>query len=137
LVAIVAVAMAENGRIPIDNPATQLELTMVRQAMVLEYSARHLALIEWAAALKLLLWMTLIATIFMPFGMAAPESGPLVWLLALPVWGLKMGVLATVLVLFESAVAGLRVFRVPEFLGVAILLGLLAVVFLFLSQGFV
>ena len=137
LVAIVVVAIVENGRIPIDNPATQLELTMVREAMALEYSARHLALIEWAAALKLLLWMTLIATIFVPFGMAVPESGPLVWLLALPVWAMKVGVLASVLVLFESAIARMRVFRVPEFLGVAVLLGLLAAVFVFVSQGFV
>jgi formate hydrogenlyase subunit 4 len=137
LLAIVVVAMAENGRVPIGNPATQLELTMVRQAMVLEYSARHLALLEWAAALKLLLWMTLIVTIFVPFGMAAPESGPLVWLLALPIWALKISVLATVLALFESVIARMRVFRVPEFLGVAVLLGLLAAVFLFVSQGFV
>jgi len=137
LLAIVVVAMAENGRVPIGNPATQLELTMVRQAMVLEYSARHLALLEWAAAVKLLLWMTLIVTIFVPFGMAVPESGPLVWLLALPIWALKVGMLATVLALFESAIAGMRVFRVPEFLGVAVLLGLLAAVFLFVSQGFV
>ena len=135
LVAIMVVAIAENGRIPVDNPATQLELTMVREAMALEYSARHLALIEWAAALKLLLWMTLIATIFVPFGMAAPESGPLVWLLALPVWAMKVGVMASVLVLFESAITRMRVFRVPEFLGVAVLLGLLAVVFAFVSQG--
>ncbi len=136
LVSILAVAIAENGRIPVDNPATHLELTMVHEAMVLEYSARHLALIEWTAALKLLLWMTLIAAVFVPFGTASPESGPLVWLLALPAWGLKVGVLAGGLALFETALAKMRVFRVPEFLGVALLLGLLAAVFLFLSQGF-
>jgi formate hydrogenlyase subunit 4 len=136
-IGFVIVAIAENARIPVDNPATHLELTMVHEAMVLEYSARHLALIEWTAALKLLLWMTLIVTIFVPFGMAAPESGPLIWVLALPIWALKVGVLATILALFESAIAGLRVFRVPEFLGVAVLLGLLAAVFLFVSQGFV
>jgi formate hydrogenlyase subunit 4 len=137
LVAIVAVATAETGRLPTDNPATHLELTMVHEAMVLEYSGRHLALIEWAAALKLLLWMTLIASIFVPFGAATPESGLLAWLLALPAWLLKIGVLAGALVLFETAIAKMRVFRVPEFLGVAVLLGLLAVVFLFVSQGFV
>ena len=136
LVAIVLVAIAENGRIPVDNPATHLELTMVHEAMVLEYSGRHLALIEWGAALKLLLWMTLIATIFVPFGMAGTSSGPFGWALALPLWALKVGVLATALGLFETASAKLRVFRVPEFLGVALLLGLLAVVFLFISQGF-
>ena len=137
LVAIVAVAIAENGRSPVDNPTAQLELTMVREAITLEYSARHLALIEWTAALKLLLWMTLIATLFVPFGIATPESGPLVWLLALPIWGVKLGILAAVLALFESTIAEMRVFRVPEFLGGAVLLGLLAVIFLFLSQGFV
>ncbi len=136
LVAILAVAIAENGRIPVDNPATHLELTMVHEAMVLEYSARHLALIEWTAALKLLLWMTLIAAIFVPFGAATPDSGPLVWLLAPPAWVLKVGVLAGGLAVFETALAKMRVFRVPEFLGVALLLGLLAAVFLFLSQGF-
>jgi formate hydrogenlyase subunit 4 len=137
LVAILAVAIAENGRIPVDNPATHLELTMVHEAMVLEYSARHLALIDWAAALKLLLWMTLIVAIFAPFGTADAESGLLVWLLAVPAWGLKVGVLAAVLAAFESATAKMRVFRVPEFLGVALLLGVLAAVFLFVSQGFV
>ncbi len=135
LVAMVVVAIADNSRIPIDNPATQLELTMVREAMALEYSARHLALTEWAAALKLLLWMTLIATIFVPFGMAAPESGPLVWLLALPVWAIKVGVMASLLVLLESAIARMRQFRVPEFLGEAVLLGFLAAVFVLISQG--
>jgi formate hydrogenlyase subunit 4 len=137
LVAIVLVAIAEGGRAPIDNAATRAEPAMVREAMVLEYSARHLALLEWAAALKLLLWLSLIATIFVPFGMATPQSGPLVWLLAPAVWALKVAALATVLSLFESAIAGMRVLRVPEFLGVAVLLGLLAVVFLFVSQGFV
>ena len=135
LVAIVAVAIAETGRIPVDNPATHLELTMVHEAMVLEYSGRHLALIEWAAALRLLLWMTLIAAIFAPFGIATPQSGPLGWLLAVPLWMAKVGVTATVLALFESAIAKMRVFRVPEFLGIAVLLGLLAAVFLFVSQG--
>ena len=135
LVAIVAVAIAETGRIPVDNPATHLELTMVHEAMVLEYSGRHLALIEWAAALRLLLWMTLIAAIFAPFGIATPQSGPLGWLLAVPLWMAKVGVTATVLALFESAIAKMRVFRVPEFLGIALLLGLLAAVFLFVSQG--
>jgi formate hydrogenlyase subunit 4 len=136
LVAILAIAIAENGRIPIDNPATHLELTMVHEAMVLEYSGRHLALIEWTAALKLLVWMTLIGTVFMPFTMATPASGPLGWLLALPQWAAKVGVLAVGLCLFETALAKMRVFRVPEFIGVALLLGLLAAVFLFVSQGF-
>jgi formate hydrogenlyase subunit 4 len=136
LVAILAIGIAENGRIPIDNPATHLELTMVHEAMVLEYSGRHLALIEWTAALKLLLWMTLIGTVFFPFGMASPASGPFGWLFALPLWAAKVGLLAVALCLFETTIAKMRVFRVPEFIGVALLLGLLAAVFLFVSQGF-
>ncbi len=135
LVAIVAVAIAETGRVPVDNPATHLELTMVHEAMVLEYSGRHLALIEWTAALRLLLWMNLIAAIFAPMGIATPLSGPLGWLLAVPLWVGKVGVLAAALALLETSIAKMRVFRVPEFLGIAVLLGLLAAVFLFVSQG--
>ncbi len=136
LIAIIAVAIAENGRIPIDNPATHLELTMVHEAMVLEYSGRHLALIELGVALKLLVWMTLIATIFAPYGAAPAGASPLFWLLGLATWVAKVGVLATALGLFETAIAKMRVFRVPDFLRVALLLGLLAAVFLFVSQGF-
>ncbi|CAH2600959.1 Formate hydrogenlyase subunit 4 [Rhodovastum atsumiense] len=136
LVATIAIAIAETGRIPVDNPATHLELTMVHEAMVLEYSGRHLALIEWGAALKLLLWISLISVIFVPFGTATLDSGPITWLLALPLWTLKVVLLAVALALFETAMAKMRIFRVPEFLGVALLLGLLAAVFLFVSQGF-
>lgn len=136
LIAIMLVAIAENGRIPVDNPATHLELTMVHEAMVLEYSGRDLALIEWGVALKLLLWLTLIPTIFVPFGTAAPGASPLAWVPGLVAWAIKVGVLATALCVFETAIAKMRVFRVPEFLGFALLLGLLAAVFLFVSQGF-
>ena len=75
LIALLLVAVAENGRIPVDNPATHLELTMVHEAMILEYSGRHLALIEWAAALKLTMYLSLIACIFFPWGIATPGSG--------------------------------------------------------------
>ena len=71
LIALIMVAIAENARIPVDNPATHLELTMVHEAMVLEYSGRHLALIELAASLKLLLYVSLIACLFVPWGLAA------------------------------------------------------------------
>ena len=135
-VALVAVALAETGRIPIDDPAARPELTMVHQAMVLEYSGRDLALIDGAAMLKLLLWFTLIGTIFVPFGVAPAGAGPLAWLVGLICWALKMGVLAVALAVIETALARMRVFRVPEFLGIALLLGLLATVFLFVSQGF-
>ena len=136
MIAIVTIAIAENGRIPVDNPATHLELTMVHEAMVLEYSGRHLALIEWGAALRLLLWLTLIGTIFAPFGSGLADGWPPGWLPGLVAWAAKVGVLALGLALFESSIAKMRVFRVPEFLGIALLLGLLAVLFLFVSQGF-
>ena len=134
LVAAIAVALAENGRIPVDNPATHLEVTMVHEAMTLEHSGRDLALIEGGAALKLLLWLNLIVIVFLPFGVASPGD-PVRWLLAIPIWGFKILVLGAALALFETTMAKLRVFRVPEFIGVAVLLGLLAAVFLFVSQG--
>jgi formate hydrogenlyase subunit 4 len=136
LIATIVVALAENGRIPVDNPATHLELTMVHEAMVLEYSGRDLALIEWGTALKLLLSMTLIATVFLPFGLALPGAGPVQWAFGLAAWGIKILVLASALALLETVIAKMRIFRVPEFLGIAVLLGLLAAVFLFVSQGF-
>ncbi|MDE2199152.1 MAG: NADH-quinone oxidoreductase subunit H [Rhodospirillales bacterium] len=135
LVAMLAAALVENGRMPADNPATHLELTMVHEAMVLEYSARHLALIEYGASLRLLVWLSLLAAIFAPFG-AAPAAAPLLWAFGLFAWIGKIGGLTLALALFEGAIAKMRVFRVPEFLGVAVLLAVLAVVFLFVSQGF-
>jgi formate hydrogenlyase subunit 4 len=132
-VAILAVAIVENGRIPSDNPATHLEVTMVHEAMVLEYSGRHLALIEYGAALRLLVWLSLISVIFAPMTAATTLAW---WLPGILLWLAKVGVLAASLAMFESTVAKMRVFRVPEFLGIALLLGLLAAVFLFLSQGF-
>ena len=109
---------------------------MVHEAMVLEYSGRHLALIELGVAVKLLLWLTLIGTIFAPFSLADAAGQPLLWLVGLFAWAAKMLLLACGLAAFETSIAKMRVFRVPEFLGVALLLGLLAVVFLFVSQGF-
>jgi formate hydrogenlyase subunit 4 len=103
--------------------------------MLLEYGGRPLALIEGTAALKLLIWFSLIATIFVPFGLATPTAAPLVWALALPVWILKLVAMALAMAGLEVSIAKMRIFRVPEFLGVALLLGLLAAVFLFVSQG--
>lgn len=136
LIAMGAIAIAENGRIPVDNPATHLELTMVHEAMVLEYSAWQLGLIEFAAALKLTLWLTLIGTMFLPVGLPDAGGSPLLWPVGLAMWLGKLLALAIGLAAFETSVAKMRVFRVPEFLGVALLLALLAVVFLFVSQGF-
>ncbi len=136
LVAILAVAIAECGRMPSDNPATHLELTMVHEAMALDYAGADLALIEWSGAIRLLLWMSLIAAIFAPFGIAPAGGSPLEWVPGLVAWAAKVLLLATGLAVLESLIARMRLFQVPEFLGVAILLGLLAVIFLFISQGF-
>ncbi|HEY4252316.1 MAG TPA: NADH-quinone oxidoreductase subunit H [Roseomonas sp.] len=135
LLVMLAVAVAENGRIPVDNPATHLELTMVHEAMLLEASGRHLALWEYQAALRLTLWLALIGAVFLPFGLAAPGTGPIAWVLGFVAFVAKMGGLALALAVFESVIAKMRVFRVPEFLGAALLLGLLAAILLFVSTG--
>lgn len=135
LVALLAVAIAENARIPVDNPATHLELTMVHEAMILEASGRHLALWDYAAQLRLLLWLALLAAVFLPLGQAPAGSAPHLWVVGLLAWAVKMGGLALGLAAFESAIAKMRVFRVPEFLGAALLLGLLGAVLLFVSTG--
>ncbi len=134
-VAMLAVAVAENARIPVDNPATHLELTMVHEAMLLEASGRHLAIWEFQAGLKLTLWLALIAALFVPFGAAAPAAGPIAWVVGLLTWLVKMAALCFALAAFESAIAKMRVFRVPEFLGAALLLALLAAALLFVSTG--
>jgi len=136
LVALIIVAIAENARIPVDNPATHLELTMVHEAMVLEYSGRHLALIELAAALKLLLYVSLIACIFVPWGIAAGEGGLAAYAIGTAAYLGKLAVGGFLLVVFETSIAKMRVFRVPEFLGAALMLGLLATLLLFVSRSF-
>jgi formate hydrogenlyase subunit 4 len=133
LIALLAVAMAENARIPVDNPATHLELTMVHEAMILEASGRHLALWEAAAAFRLTLWLALLAAVFLPFGTAPAGFAPLGWVAGLLAWVGKVAVLCLALAAFESAIAKMRVFRVPEFLGVALLVGVLGAILLFVS----
>jgi formate hydrogenlyase subunit 4 len=135
LVALIGVAVAENARIPVDNPATHLELTMVHEAMILEASGRHLALWEYQAALRLTLWLALLAAVFLPGGQAPPGAGPLAWAAGLAAWAAKMAALGFALAVFESSIAKMRVFRVPEFLGAALLLGLLGAIYLFVSTG--
>jgi formate hydrogenlyase subunit 4 len=129
------VAIAENGRIPIDNPATHLELTMIHEAMVLEYSGRHLALMEAAAMVRLLLFMSIIASLFFPWGIAFVDSGPMAVGLGLAAWLAKVTLLAVLLGFFESLVAKMRVFQIADFLGGALLLALLATIFLYVSEA--
>jgi formate hydrogenlyase subunit 4 len=134
LVALIIVSLGENARIPVDNPATHLELTMVHEAMILEYSGRHLAVIEVAAAVKLLLYLSLIACVFTPWGTAVAGAGVLLSVIGLVAYAIKLTVLAFLLVLFETAIAKMRVFRVPDFLGIALMLGLLGTILLFVSK---
>ncbi|WP_072387272.1 NADH-quinone oxidoreductase subunit H [Hyphomicrobium sp. CS1BSMeth3] len=136
LVALVIVALAENARIPVDNPATHLELTMVHEAMVLEYSGRHLAVIELAAALKLLLYVSLVGCIFFPWGIASGEPSPAAYALGAVTYLAKLAAGGFLLVAFETSIAKMRVFRVPEFLGAALMLGLLGTLLLFVSRTF-
>jgi len=124
LAALVMVAIAETGRIPVDNPATHLELTMVHEAMILEYSGRYLALIEWANQIKLLLFATLLLNLFFPWGMALNADLPDM-LIAAGAWVGKLLVLFVLLALFETWMAKMRIFRVPEYLGLAFLLAIL------------
>ncbi|ABS65426.1 respiratory-chain NADH dehydrogenase, subunit 1 [Xanthobacter versatilis] len=133
LVALLMVAVAENGRIPVDNPSTHLELTMVHEAMVLEYSGRHLALIELAAQLKLLLFLSLVACVFVPWGLAPVGAGVAGMVLGMATYAGKLAVGALLLAVFETSIAKMRVFRVPDFLGAALMLGLLGTLLLFVS----
>ncbi|MGA2966653.1 MAG: NADH-quinone oxidoreductase subunit H [Terriglobales bacterium] len=127
-VALALVAIAETGRIPVDNPTTHLELTMIHEAMVLEYSGPSLALIEWASAIKLTVVMALMIALFVPWGMASSLSALAIAVAALALF-LKIAALVLALALVESSVAKLRMYLVPDFLGVASALAILAVVF--------
>jgi formate hydrogenlyase subunit 4 len=134
LIALLMVAIAENARVPVDNPATHLELTMVHEAMILEYSGRHLAMMEAAAMLKLLLYVSLIACIFLPFGMARDEA-PAALAAGLVTYVAKLAAGGVLLAVFETSLAKMRVFRVSEFLAAALLFGLLAMILLYVTKG--
>lgn len=135
LVALTMVAIAENARIPVDNPATHLELTMVHEAMILEYSGRHLAVIELAAMIKLLLYVSLIGCLFLPWGIASVSASLPAYVAGVAAYGAKLALLGFLLSLFETSIAKMRVFRVPEFLGAALMLGLLGTLLLFVSRS--
>jgi len=124
--ALFIIMLAETGRLPVDNPATHLELTMIHEAMLLEYSGRYLALLEWASAMKFFIFQALLANLFVPWGVAVSLS-PRALLVALGALLLKLLVLAGGIALLETRLAKLRLFRVPELLSVSFLLALLAI----------
>jgi len=135
LIGTVIVTIAENGRIPVDNPATHLELTMVHEAMILEYSGRHLAVIEMAAALKLLLYVSLIGCVFFPFGLAPHDGGISSFAVGALAYVAKLATAGFLLAFFEVSIAKMRVFRVPDFLGAALMLGLLGALLVFVTRS--
>jgi formate hydrogenlyase subunit 4 len=134
LLAFVLITLAETGRIPVDNPATHLELTMIHEGMILEYSGRHLALLEWASMMKLFLFMTLGIAAFTPWGIAMPDQGEGGIPVALLVLAGKLGVSGVVLVLIETGLAKMRLFRLTEFLGSAFLLATLGMLSHFILE---
>ena len=127
------VMLAETGRLPVDNPATHLELTMIHEAMVLEYSGRYLALVEWASAMKLFLFMTLLGNLFVPWGVPA-RVAPAAVVVGTVALAAKLAVLSIALAITETAVAKLRLFRVPELLAGSFALALLSVMAVFLVR---
>jgi formate hydrogenlyase subunit 4 len=133
-VAFLMVLLAENARIPVDNPTTHLELTMLHEAQILEYSARHLALVEWAAAIKLVAYMTIGFALFVPWGIAeAGDWGAIP--AALAVLAVKLAVAAAGLAFIETLLAKMRIFLVAEFLSTAFLLAVLGMLTHFLVRG--
>lgn len=133
-VAFTMVSLAENARIPIDNPATHLELTMIHEALVLEYSGRHLALIEWAASLKLFAYSCIGLALFFPWGIAEAQA-PLELLFALPMLVVKLAIGGMSLAALETVSAKMRIFRVPEFLATAFLLAVIGLLVHILLGG--
>jgi formate hydrogenlyase subunit 4 len=131
--ALFIVTLAETGRLPVDNPATHLELTMIHEAMILEYSGRYLALIEWAAWLKLFIFFALLANLFVPWGLATTLT-PAALAIALVTFIVKLALLGVVVAVVETRIAKLRLFRVPELLGLSFVLALLAVTSSFLLK---
>jgi formate hydrogenlyase subunit 4 len=130
-VAFTMVSLAENARVPVDNPTTHLELTMIHEALLLEYSGRHLALMEWAASLKLFAYSCIGLALFFPWGIAE-ASQPLAMLLSLPLLILKLAIGGVFLAVIEIASAKMRIFRVPEFLTTAFLLAVIGMLVHFL-----
>lgn len=133
-VAFTMVSLAENARVPVDNPSTHLELTMIHEALILEYSGRHLALIEWASSLKLFAYSCIGLALFFPWGVAQAQA-PLEMLLALPALAIKLAIGGAALALLETLNAKMRIFRVPEFLAAAFLLAVIGMLVHLLLGG--
>jgi formate hydrogenlyase subunit 4 len=133
ILAFVLIALAETGRIPVDNPATHLELTMIHEAMILEYSGRHLALIEWAGMMKLSLFCYLGIAAFFPWGIAASRDLRALGL-AFVALVLKLAVIGIGIVLVETGLAKMRIFRLTEFLGAAFLMATLGMLSFFILE---
>jgi formate hydrogenlyase subunit 4 len=133
LLAFILIALAETGRVPVDNPATHLELTMIHEAMILEYSGRHLALIEWAGMMKLFLFTVLGIASFFPWGISLNDDLISV-LAAFPVLLFKLGIVGIGLVMIETGLAKMRIFRITEFLGSAFLFATLGMLSYFMLE---
>jgi len=133
LLSFTLIALAETGRIPVDNPATHLELTMIHEAMILEYSGPHLALIEWASMIKLLLFISMGSAFFMPWGIA-PHGSVTGLLIAFTVLILKLGIAGILLVIIETVMAKMRLFRMTEFIGSAFLFATLGMISFFILE---
>lgn len=134
LAALFLVTLAETGRVPVDNPATHLELTMIHEGMILEYSGRYLALIEWGTGIKLLLFLTLLSNVFLPWGIATTLT-PIALLSGVAVFLVKVSGLCIVIAAVESMFAKLRLFRLTELLGLAFVLSLLSLIFFYILRG--
>ena len=125
--ALVIVIIAETGRIPIDNPFTHLELTMIHEGMILEFSGRYLALIEWASSMKLLLLLTILVNTFLPWGIATGFSFPGL-IISFALYLVKIGFFAFAIAILESSFAKVRLFRIPNLLGTSFILSVLAII---------
>jgi len=133
LIAFILIALAETGRVPVDNPATHLELTMIHEAMILEYSGRYLALIEWAGMMKLAIYFSLGIAAFLPWGIAG-SAEPLALALRTLFFVAKLMVGGVVMVLIETGLAKMRIFRLPDYLGSAFLLATLGMIAFFILE---
>jgi formate hydrogenlyase subunit 4 len=131
--ALLVVTLAETGRLPVDNPSTHLELTMIHEAMVLEYSGPYLALLEWASWLKLFIFASLLSNLFIPWGLATAITSATI-LIAILFLIIKLMIFAVLIALLETYITKLRLFRVPELLAVSFILALLAVTSSFLLK---